>query len=71
MIKLRISGQQEIKKRENWSFSTKWSEKYQGNAAERGNLKIMLGTERVPDDALNIDQKVDSNDERKQKHQAR
>ena len=54
----------------------KWSKKYQGIAAERGYLNVMLGTERVPDDALNIDQKVDSkyvfsDDERKQKHQAR
>ena len=36
----------------------------------------MLGTERVPDDILNIDQKVDnryvfSEDEKKQKHLAR
>ena len=36
------------------------SEKYQGIAAERGYLKIMLGTEKVPDDVLDIDQKVDS-----------
>ena len=53
-----------------------WSEKYQGIAAERGILKVMMGTERVPDDALNIDQKVDSkyvfsDDEKKQEHLAR
>ena len=53
-----------------------WPEKYQGIAAERGYLKVMLGPERVPDDALNIDQEMDNNfgfpdDERKQKHQVR
>ena len=32
-----------------------WSKKYQGNGAERGYLKVMLDTERVPHDALNID----------------
>ena len=53
-----------------------WSEKNQGNAAERCYLEIMLGTVRVPDDALNIDQKVDNKyvfpeDERKQKYLAR
>ena len=49
---LPISGQQV-----DWD---EWSKKYQGIAAERGYLKVMLGTERVPDD-----------DERKQKHHAR
>ena len=53
-----------------------WSKKYQRNAAERGYLKVMLDTERVPLDALNIDWKVDNTfgfpeDERKQKHHAR
>ena len=38
----------------------KWSEKYQELAAERGYLKILLGMERVPNDAIDIDQKVDS-----------
>ena len=38
----------------------KWSEKYQRIAAERGYLKIMLGMEREPNDARDIDQKVDS-----------
>ena len=38
-----------------------WSEKYQGIGTERWYLKVMLGTERVPGDALNIDQKVDNN----------
>ena len=33
-----------------------WSEKYQGIAAERGYLQVMLGKEDVPMDALNIDQ---------------
>ena len=37
-----------------------WSEKYQGIDAEIGYLKVMLGTERVPDDTLNIDWKVDN-----------
>ena len=54
----------------------KWSKKYQGIATERGYLKIMLGMQRVPNDAIDIDQKVDSkylipDDERKQMHQAR
>ena len=53
-----------------------WSEKSQGIAAERGYLEIMLGMERVPTDAIDIDQKVDSkylipDDERKQMHLAR
>ena len=38
----------------------KWSKKYQGISAERGYLKVKLGTERVADDALNINQKVDN-----------
>ena len=37
-----------------------WSEKYQGIAAERGYLQVMLGKEDVPMDALNIDQQVES-----------
>ena len=37
-----------------------WSKKYQGIAAERGYLKVMLGTESMPDDALNTDWKVDN-----------
>ena len=54
----------------------KWSKKYQGIAAETGYLKVMLGKERVPNDALNNDQILDSkyvfsDDERKQKHLAR
>ena len=53
-----------------------WSEKYQGIAAERGYLQVMLGKEDVPMDALNIDQQVESKylipeAERKQKHLAR
>ena len=32
----------------------KWSEKYQGFAAERDCLKIMLHMERVPNDTKNI-----------------
>ena len=53
-----------------------WSEKYQGIAAERGYLQVMLGKEDVPMDALNIDQQVKSKyliqeAERKQKHLAR
>ena len=52
-----------------------WSEKYQGIAAERGYLQVMLGKEDVPMDALNIDQQVESKylipeAERKQKHLA-
>ena len=51
-----------------------WSEKYQGIAAERGYLQVMLGTGLVPSDALDIGQKVGDKyvildeDERKQKH---
>ena len=51
-----------------------WSEKYQGIAAERGDLQVMLGTGLVPSDALDIGQKVGDKyvildeDERKQKH---
>ena len=53
-----------------------WYEKYQGIAAERGYLKVMLGTDIVPTDTLDMDQKVDNKylipeDERKQKHLAR
>ena len=53
-----------------------WSKKYQGIAAERGYLQVMLGKEDEPMDALNIDQQVESKylipeDERKQKHLAR
>ena len=49
---------------------------YQGIAAERGYLNIMLGMERVPNHAIDIDQKVDSkylipDDEKKQMHLAR
>ena len=65
---LRFSGQQV-----DWD---EWSENYQGIAAERGYLKIMLGMEKVPNDAIDIDQKVDSkyvipDDERKEMHLAR
>ena len=31
-----------------------WSEKYQGIAAERGYLQVILGNEDVPMDALNM-----------------
>ena len=37
-----------------------WSEKYQGIAAERGYLQVMLGNEHVPSDSLDIDQKVEN-----------
>ena len=37
-----------------------WSEKYQGIAAERGYLQVMLGNEDVLMDALNIDQQVEN-----------
>ena len=65
---LPFSGQQS-----DWDESSK---KYQGNAAERGYLKVVLGTESVPTDTLDIDQKVENKylipeDERKQKHLAR
>ena len=52
----------------------KWSEKYQGIAAERGYLQVMLDTGLVPSDAIDIDQEVgdkcviSDEDERKQKH---
>ena len=54
----------------------KWSEMYQGIAAERGYLKVMLGTENASTDSLDIDPEVDNkylipDDERKQKHHAR
>ena len=50
--------------------------KYPRIAAKIGYLNIMLGTERVPDDALNIDMNVENvfvfpGDERKQKHLTR
>ena len=53
-----------------------WSKKYQGIATERGFLKVMLGTENVPTDTLDIDQKVENKylvpeDGRKQKHHIR
>ena len=53
-----------------------WSEKHQKIAAERGYLQVMLGTENVPSDSLDIDKKVENkylipDDERKQKHLAR
>ena len=47
-----FSGQQKA-----WD---EWSTKYQGIAAERGHLKVMLGNEDVPMDALDIDQKVET-----------
>ena len=49
---LLFSGQQ--------SYWDEWSEKYQGIAAERGYLKVMLGSEDVPTDTLHIDQKEDN-----------
>ena len=49
---LPFSGQQ--------SDRDEWSKKYQEIAAERGYLKVMLGTESVPTDTLDIDQKVES-----------
>ena len=63
-----FSGQQK-----DWD---EWSKMYQGIAAERRNSKVMLGSEDVPTDALDIDQKVENKylipeDERKQKHLAR
>ena len=36
------------------------SENYQGIAAERGYLQLMLGKEDAPMDALNIDQQVEN-----------
>ena len=53
-----------------------WSKKYQGIAAERGYLQVMLGKEDVPMDALSIDQQVENkypipDAERKQKHLSR
>ena len=51
-----------------------WSGKYQGIAAERRYLQVMLGNEHVPSDSINIDQKVENKylipeeDDRKQKH---
>ena len=64
-----FSGQQQ-----DWD---EWSEKYQGIAAERGYLQVLLGNEDVPSDALDIDQQVDAKylipdeHERKKKHLAR
>ena len=54
----------------------KWSEKCQGIGAERGYLQVMLATESVPSDSLDIDQKGENKylipeDEKKQKHIAR
>ena len=65
---LPFSGQQS-----DWD---KWSEKYQEIAADRGYLQVMLGTEKVPSDSLDIDQKVENKyvipeDERKKKHLTR
>ena len=53
-----------------------WSEKYQGIAAERWYLQVMLGKEDVQTDASNIDQQVENKylipeTERRQKHLAR
>ena len=51
-----------------------WSEKYQGIAAERRYLQVMLDNELVPSDSLDIVQMVlnkcviPDEDERKQKH---
>ena len=51
-----------------------WSEKYQGTAAERGYLQVMLGNELMPSDSLDIDERYQINmlipdeDEKKQKH---
>ena len=52
------------------------SENYQGIAAERRYLQLMLGKEDIPMDALNIDQQVENKylirgTERKQKHLSR
>ena len=66
---LPFSGQQ--------SDRDEWSKKYQGSAAERGYLQVMLGNEHVPCDSFNIDQKVvnkyliPEEDDRKQKHLTR
>ena len=38
-----------------------WSKKYQGIAAERGYLQVMLFNEHVPSDSLDINQKVENN----------
>ena len=59
------------------SDQDEWSKKYQGIAAERGYLQVMLGNEHVPSDSLYIDQKLENKylipekDDRKQKHLAR
>ena len=49
---LPFSGQQS-----DWD---EWSGKYQGIAAEIGYLQVMLGTENVPSDSLNVDQEVEN-----------
>ena len=54
-----------------------WAEKYQGIAAERGYLQVMLHTGLVPSDVLDINQKVGDKyvipdeDEKQQKHLVR
>ena len=62
---LPYSGQQK-----DWD---EWSKKCQGIAAERGYLNLMLGSEAVSSDSLDIDKKLNKQylipeDERKQKH---
>ena len=42
------------------SDGDKWSEKYQGIAAERGYLQVMLGNAYVPSDSLDIDGKLEN-----------
>ena len=55
----------------------KWSEKYQGIAAERGYLQVMLDNAYVPSNSLDIDGKLKNKylipyeDDTKQKHQMR
>ena len=34
-----------------------WSEKFQGIASEQGYLEVMLGTQQVPDQDVNIDER--------------
>ena len=64
-----LSGQQQ-----DWD---EWSKNYQGVAAERGYLQVMLGNEDVPMDALDIDKQVETrylipdNKDRKKKHLTR
>ena len=66
---LPLSGQQQ-----DWD---EWSKKYQGVAAERGYLQVMLGNEDVPMDAFDIDKQVETrylipdNNDRKKKHLTR